>query len=375
MGPVAQGGAEWQILELLRRLDRSRFRPVLASVQFRSYNELTIGAGDTPIRREYAALDIPHYEVQGHGRNSHWNALELMRIIRRERVDVVHTNLYAGETWGRLAALLTRTPIVTHKRGMPYKSRKPVNVLVDWVLNMLSRRIIVVNRTIQRELQRLQWLPDEKFSVIFPGIEPGRWVRASDEEVGQLRKELGLEGKLVVTNVGRLRELKGQHHLVQAAPHILRECPDARILLVGHGFLEDQLRAAVKDLGLQDKVLLLGSRSDVRQLLSLTDVFVLPSLSEASPVVLMEAAFAGVPSVATWVGGVPEVVRDGDTGLLVPPGNPRALATSVVRLLLDAPLRSRMSTMATEWAHEAFDIERTVRQIEAEYCKAVAREC
>lgn len=375
MGPVAQGGAEWQILELLRRLDRSRFRPVLASVQFRSYNELTIGPGDAAIQREYAALDIPHYQVHGHGRNSHRNARELMRIIRRERVDVIHTNLYAGETWGRLAALLTQTPIVTHKRGMPYKSRKPVNVLVDWVLNMLSSRIIVVNQAIQRELQRLQWLPDQKFSMIFPGIEPDRWVRVSDEEVVELRKKLGLEGKLVVTSVGRLRDLKGQHHLVRAAPQILRQCPDARILLVGHGFLEDQLRAVVKELGLQEKVLLLGSRSDVRQLLSLTHVFVLPSLSEASPVVLMEAAFAGVPSVATWVGGVPEVVRDGDTGVLIPPANPRALATAVVRLLQDAPLRARMSTIATEWAHEAFDIERTVRQIEAEYCKAVGREC
>ncbi len=375
MGPIAQGGAEWQLLELLRRLDRTRVRPVLVSVEFSSYQDLQIGPGDEAIRREYAALGIPQYRVSGHARGSTRNARELMRIIRRERVDVVHTNLYAGETWGRLAAILTRTPIVTHKRGMPFKSRKPVHVLADWLLNLMSSRIIVVNHTIRRELQRLQRLPDEKFTVIFPGIQRDKWKRATHAEVAQLRESLGLSAKQVVMSVGRLRALKGQQYLLRAAPAILRERPDTRILLVGHGSQEADLSALAQELGVEEQVLFLGGRTDIRELLSLTDVFVLPSLSEASPVVLMEAAFVGVASVATWVGGVAEIVRDGVTGTLVPPANPDALASAVVGMLRDDALRARMGQEAVAWAEQAFDVERTVRQVEAEYHRAAGRTC
>ncbi len=369
MGPVAQGGAEWQILELLRRLDRARFRPVLASVEFRSYKELRIGAGDDTIQAQYAALDVPHYRITGHSRYGLANARDLLRVIRREKIDLVHANLFAGETWGRIVAVIARKPIVTHKRGMPFKSRRPQNVVVDWLLNLLSSRIIVVTRAIQRDLQRLQRLPDEKFTVVYPGIEPALWARESELEILRLKRELGLEGVKVVTAVGRIRALKGQRYLIDAVPYVLQSCPDTHFLLVGHGAEEAELRSRVREEGLERHVTFLGGRSDVRSILSLTDVFVLPSLSEASPVALMEAAFIGVPSVATRVGGVPEIVKDGETGLLVAPADANGLASAVVDLLGNPDLRMRMGAAAKEWAHEAFDIERTVRQIETEYAR------
>ncbi len=235
MGPVAQGGAEWQLLELLRRMDRSRFRPVLASVEFRSYKELRIGKGDDAIQERYAALDVPHYRITGHPRYGLDNARDLLQVIRREKIDLVHANLFAGETWGRIVAVIARKPIVTHKRGMPFKSRRPQNVLVDWLLNLLSSRIIVVTRAIQRDLQRLQRLPDEKFTVVYPGIEPALWTRESELETQRLKRELGLEGVKVVTAVGRIRALKGQRYLIDAVPSVLEGCPNTHFLLVGHG--------------------------------------------------------------------------------------------------------------------------------------------
>lgn len=375
MGPVAQGGAEWQIFELLRRLDRERFRPVLASVEFDAYKELVIGEGDRAIRERYAELDIPHYRVTGHGRYGLGNLRELERIIRAEAIDVVHANLYAGETWGRVAALLTRTPIVTHKRGIPFKSRKPQNVLVDWLLNLASDRIIVVNPSIQRHLRRLQPLPAAKFSVILPGVAPALWRPASSEEVARLRRELGLEGGRVVTTVGRIRPLKGQRYLLEAIPTVLASCPDTTFLFVGHGAREAELRTRAMELGVEREALFLGGRSDVRELLSLSDVFALPSLSEASPIALMEAAFVGVPAVATCVGGVPDIVCDGETGLLAPPRDPAALAHAIVRLLGDPEERRRIAGAALARAREAFDIERTVQSIEAEYQRAVGLSC
>ncbi len=375
MGPVAQGGAEWQLYELLRRMDRSRFRPVLASVQFSSYKELTIGEGDRVIRDRYDALDLPHYRINGHGRNSSRNLRDLMRVIRREKIDIVHANLYAGETFGRLAAVLTGTPVVTHKRGMPFKSRKPQNILVDLLLNLCSSRIIVVNHAIRRQLQRLHHLPAARFSVIYPGIDPALWSRPDARAVAALRRTLGLDGKQVVTTVGRLRPIKGQRYLLEAVPQILRECPEARFLFVGHGVEEAVLRQQAGALGVDGATHFLGSRADVRELLAVSDVFVMPSLSEASPVALMEAAFCGVPSVATNVGGIPEIVREGETGLHVPPRDAGAIASAVVSLLSEPDRRLRMSKAAVERAHSTFDINRTVHRIEGEYERAVGQRC
>lgn len=375
MGPIAQGGAEWQLYELLRRLDRTRFEPVLVSIISSRYEELVIDDGDRTIRNAFASLDIPSYTVEGYNRNDLRTAREVLRVIRRERPDVVHTNLYAGELWGRVAAILARKPIVTHKRGMPYKTRKPQNVLVDWLLNLCSERIIVVNRAIQCELQRLQWLPSRKFTVVYPGLDSSLWLRADEAELCELRTQLGLENAQVISCVGRLRPIKGQRYLIDAMPSILRECPNTRLLLIGHGASEQALRERVRELGLERDVLFLGSRADVRELLSISTVLVMPSVSEASPVALMEGALVGVPSVATRVGGIPEIVQDRVTGVLVPPRRVRPLVSAVVALLRDTETRARMSTSATECGRSRFDIARTVQQIEAEYCAAATVPC
>lgn len=375
MGPVIQGGGEWQIYELLRRMNRGRFRPVLVSIEFPTYKELVIGAGDRAIRAAYDTLDVPHYKITGYGRNDPRNAREVFRVIREERIDIVHANLFGGELWGRVAAVLARVPIVTHKRGMPFKTRKVQNVLVDWLLNLCSDRILVVSRGIQREIQRLHPLPSSKFTTVYPGIDPTLWRRAAPAEVEPLRRELGLQGKQVVTSVGRIRPIKGQGYLLEAVPAILARCPDTRVLFVGPGVQEPELRRRARQMGLEREVFFLGMRSDVRELLSLTDVLVLPSLSEASPVVLMEAAFTGVPSVATRVGGVPEILLDGVTGMLVPPKDSQALARAIVELLRDPEKRVRLGQAATERANQAFDINRTVRQIEAEYLRVAGLPC
>ncbi len=371
MGPIAQGGAEWQLLELLRRLDRSRFRPVLASIEFGSYANLRITEGDAHIRDQFASLEVPQYHIKGYGRNDPANLFELVRVILREHIDVIHTNLYAGETWGRAAAILTHRPVVTHKRGMPFKSRRVRNVFVDWLLNALTERIITVNESVRDELLRFQPLPPGKFSVIYPGIEPSSWCRASDEEVADFRRELGLECGPVISTVGRLRPIKGHRYLIEAMPGILERVLGARLLVVGHGELAEALRALAQRLGVERKVLFLGSRSDVRLVLSASDVFVLPSLSEASPVALIEAAFVGVASVATRVGGIPEIVRDGETGVLVPARDVSALAAAITDLLQRPDRRAAMAEHSVRWARKSFDIERNVRLIEGEYLRAL----
>lgn len=375
MGPIAQGGAEWQLYDTLLRLDKTRFRPVVVSVQFSSYQELAIERGDRNIQEKFASLGIPIYHIDGHARYSISNLRSLYRIIRRERIDVVHANLFAGETWGRAAAILCGVPVVTQKTGTPFKSRKSFNVLADWLLNLRTDRIVVVSREIQRTLQRYQRLDSGKFSVIYPGIDPDSWKRAEGGDIERMRRELGLEGRCVITAVGRLSPRKAHRFLMDAMPAIVERVPHAKLLIAGDGPLRKELEQRAAKLGLEQHVSLLGGRSDVRELLSLTDVFALPSLGEGSPVVLMEAAFVGVASVATDVGGVSEVVEDGVTGLIVPPGSSEALALAITALLEDRKRTSAMALAAQDRAHRLFTVERMVRATEREYLQAVGSRC
>lgn len=375
MGPLAQGGAEWQLYDTVARLDRERFYPVMASVQFDKYRGLKIEAGDREIEQRFYGLGVPIYRVNGHARYSLQNLRELYKIVQRERVQIVHTNLFEGETWGRLAAILAGKRIVTQKTGTPFKSGKSYNILADWLLNLGTDKIIVVNEEIQQKLTRFEHLPESMFAVIFPGIDPVLWHPADDATKRKLRRELDIEDCKVITAVGRLSDRKAHRYLIEAMPRILRSAPDTRLLIAGDGPLRGDLSELGGRLGVAERVKLLGGRSDVRDLLSVTDVFALPSLGEGSPVVLMEAAFVGVPSVATDVGGVSQVVDDGVTGLVVPPANSRALGDSILHLLSDDARRAEMARAARERAFRDFTVDRMVRQTEAEYLAAARMSC
>lgn len=375
MGPVAQGGAEWQLYELLRRMDRTRFSPAVASVTFRQYRNLSITEGDRPIRDAFDSLEVPHYPLTGHGAYSPRNTEELYRIIRRGQFDLVHTNLFAGETHGRAAALAAGVPIVTQKRSMPFLTRRSVNVLADWLLNLASSRIVLPSRAVLNELLRFERLPADRLSVVYAGVDRERWRPVMSAEQARLRAELGLEGASVLASVGRLMPIKGHRSLLVAMPSILRCHPNTVLLLVGHGVLTDRYRTLAERLGVEGSVRFLGGRSDVREILSITDLFVFPSLQESFGIALVEAALMGVAAVASHVGGVPEIVDDGRTGVLVPVRSPSRLAEAVCELLSDRPRLRAMGRAAQLRAEQLFTLDRTVREIEREYLQAVGLRC
>jgi glycosyltransferase involved in cell wall biosynthesis len=152
----------------------------------------------------------------------------------------------------------------------------------------------------------------------------------------------------VVMTVGRLIVMKGQRYLVDSVPRLLERWPDLTLLLVGDGHLRGDLTRHAADLGVSSAVRLLGHRADARMLLDAADVFVLPSIHEGMPLAAMEAMDAGLPVVGTDVIGTAEVVADGETGLLVPPRDPEALATALGTLLSDADLRGRYASAARQ---------------------------
>jgi glycosyltransferase involved in cell wall biosynthesis len=197
----------------------------------------------------------------------------------------------------------------------------------------------------RRTLETVYGLPASAIEVVYNGVDLARFDRPP---TGDLRAELGLRpDQPVVLCVARLLPNKGQSYLVEAAPEILEHFPDAHFIFAGDGDERVALEGRTASLGLTGRFSMIGFRADVEDVMRAGDIFVLPSLAEGFSLSLVEALAAGLPAIATQVGGAPEVIEDGMNGFLVPPGDARALARAVQRALaLDAATRQRMSVAA-----------------------------
>ena len=219
----------------------------------------------------------------------------------------------------------------------------------------MADRLIAVCESTRSDLVNVLKIPEEKVCVIQNGIAD---VQVSNEDKLSLRSQLGLrEADKLITYVGRLAFHKGVTDLVQAAKVIVRKIPDARILLVGEGPMSRNLQDDVTSSGLAEKIIFTGERADAVQIISASDIFVLPSLSEGLALTLLEAAMTGKAMVATNVGGNSEIVHSDKTGLLVPARSPQDLVHAIIELLDDNKRRVNMEIAARRlWQREFTDV-------------------
>jgi glycosyltransferase involved in cell wall biosynthesis len=195
----------------------------------------------------------------------------------------------------------------------------------------------------------------------------------TDEIKDRTRLELGLPtGAPVLITVAYLREPKGIQYMLEALPDVLNVYPECRYLIVGDGDFRPVLEAQTRDLRLEHNVIFTGRRSDIPDVLAVSDIFVLPTLTEALPTVLAEAMAARKPVIASKVGGVPEIVDDGVNGLLLPPADARKLAKAIISLLGDPERAAAMGKAGFDIAAARFDLDRQCRQLEACYSELAA---
>jgi glycosyltransferase involved in cell wall biosynthesis len=293
----------------------------------------------------------------------------LTRLLRAERVDLLHTHtLAAANTLGRIAARLARVPVVSHLHIENHFRSRTAWALrgADNATARLCAAFVAVSEDTRRAYER-QGYP-RRIEVVYNGVEldgaPPRSVRA----------ELGLPGDAaLVGEVGRLCDVKGQRELIQALAHV----PEATAVLVGAdleqgGAYQRQLEQTAEAVGVRDRVVFAGRRNDVGDVLAELDVFALPSWTEGLPLVVLEAMARRRPVVATKVGGTPEVVVDGETGLLVPPRDPEALAAALRRLLEDAELRRRLGDAGYARVRDRFSAEAMTRRVLELYDEVLA---
>jgi glycosyltransferase involved in cell wall biosynthesis len=256
------------------------------------------------------------------------------RVVRQERVALVHAHEFTANTYGTAVARLAGIPLIATVHGKSYYPERLKRRAAYRLVSRMST-MVAVSHDLKRFMVRQLGIAPDRIRVIHNGVEPH--VPAAPGDVERCRAELGLRrDEQVVGTVASLYPVKGHTYLLEAVGAVLEACPRTTFLLIGQGELQRSLEAEARSRGYGGRVRFLGFRSDVSALLDLMDVFVLPSLSEGLSIALLEAMAAGVPVVATDVGGNGEIVLDGETGLLVPSRNAAALAGAVIRLLTDA---------------------------------------
>lgn len=362
------GGAERLLLQYLPHLRSEGFEPVVCAMHERSGN---------PVAEEIGRLGIPVETVPVERLRDPTALPRLVRYLRGRGADVVHTQLEFADGLGSVATRLAGLPSLSTLHTMyesPRWSRSWWrNRLGDLALGGLATAIICVSDEAHRHYEAHRPYPRRKLVTLRNGIDLARFEAAAGEGPA-VRRELGIAADApVLASVSVLRRDKGIQHMIAALPRVAAEVPGVVYLVVGDGDHRPALEAAAAAGALATRVVFAGSRTDVPRVLSACDAFVHPTLLDALPTVLAEASAAGLPIVASRVGGVPEMCLDGRNGLLVPPGDEGALADACLRLLREPGLAARMGAQGREVARERYDIRTQAARLCDLYRRAMAR--
>ncbi|HEY5997800.1 MAG TPA: glycosyltransferase family 4 protein [bacterium] len=326
-----------------------------------------------PLAEELNRSGVDVLTLPGGRRVDYLSLMKISRIIKEQKPHVVHTHNTQPFIEGGLAALICRVPVIVHTdhaRCYPDKRRY---MLMERLLSRHVNRIVAVSDHTRDDLIRYCGISGKNIRVIHNGID-GTW---SSGPVGRLQKlnELGLrptDGPLIGLGV-RLCSQKGVGYLIKAMQLVVKEFPKATLLIAGDGELRSQLDCEAKQLDLDENVHFVGPRLDMPEILRILDIYVLPSLWEGLPLVLLEAMAAALPVVATDVGGNREVVRDGRNGFLVQPCDSPALAKALLNLIADADMRASFGEQSREIFESEFALPRMVENYEKLYLECLGR--
>ncbi len=319
-------------------------------------------------RAEAAGLDVVGMELRRE--LDPFAISKLAEVICARGVEIVHAHRAHAHTLALVASWLTRRPFVV-SRHTALRPKDDFGSRIKYRSRVVTRTV-AISRAV-RDVLVDYGVPDDMIAVIHDGIDPERFA---DGDGDRVRTELGIPAgaPLVGKIANAYGESKGHDTFLAAAALIRPELPDAKFLLVGKGTDSEEMRAAVEALGLGDAVALAGYRPDVRDVLAALDVLVnCPKSREGLSVAVMEAFSAARPVVATAVGGIPELVRDGETGLLVPPDDSDALANSVMRFLRDPDLAGRLASGGAAFVRENLTVDVMVDKTEALYREILGR--
>ena len=295
--------------------------------------------------------------------------INLYHLFREEKFDIVHTHTAKAGLLGRIAAWLAGVPFIIHSpHGHnfygyfgPFLSK--IIVILERFVSCFTSKIIVSTKLEKEDLVSFKVARPEKIVVFNSGVELENYKDIVIDSK-ELRNQLKLEkDKPIVGMIGRLEPVKGPQYFIEAAKLVIENFPEVAFLIIGEGSLRNELEMQCKNANILERIVFTGWREDIPELLSTIEILALPSLNEAVGRILIEAGASGVPVVASNVGGVPQIVNNNQTGILVPPKDPYAMAQAIVSLLKDKEKRKKMGQAAQKWVDIKFSTHTMFKQI------------
>jgi glycosyltransferase involved in cell wall biosynthesis/2-polyprenyl-3-methyl-5-hydroxy-6-metoxy-1,4-benzoquinol methylase len=364
-----RAGAEQLLVTILKNLDRSRFYPIVYCLGDKGSLAQEIEATGVSVTSLNKKIHILNLAI----------IYDLMRILKWERPDILHTNLFFPNVFGRVASKLSglksvvttlHNPDYTYENNgrLTFRLRKTID---KYSAELSKTRFIAVSDAVKKDFERNLNFKDIK--VIRNFIDTSRFKTKDLNLVAQKRKELGFkEDDIVIANVGRLHPQKGQIHLIEAFDLVHKHNPKCRLLIVGSGALDADLKERVENLRLKESVIFLKDRSDVPEIMCACDIFAFPSLYEGFGIALVEAMACGLAVVASDLEVFRDILTPGSDAILTEKANPQELAKNISKLVDDEKLRKYLGRNAREKALGLFDATRHVRELE-DFYQAVSR--
>jgi len=324
--------------------------------------------------------------------NPFFDTLALIRlygVFRREKFDICHTHTAKAGVLGRIAAFAAGVPVIIHTpHGHNFYGYfgpvfSKIIVAVERLISKFTAKITVFTELEKEDFIRFRVTRPEKISLIYQGLELDSSTNACmnacmnacirvQPDTSKIKDQLGIKpNEYAVGMVGRLEPIKGPKYFVEAAALVAGDLNNVKFLIIGEGSLRRKLERYAETLGIREKCIFTGWREDTPAIMSILDILVLPSLNEAVGMVLIEAQSKGIPVVASRTGGIPEVVRDNHSGILVSPGSPDELAEAIKRLLKDERMRKQMGDNGLDWVKGKFGAEAMVEAISDLYAKTI----
>lgn len=349
LGP---GGAEQLMPAILKNLKEAGINIRICALQIKHGN---------PIATELERLGLPVDLVLIPNLRHPFNLFRILRYMRQLNPQLIHTQLEFSDILGTLAAKLTGIPTVSTLHTLDITDEEGSatwRLKLRWfILGNFTDRVIAVSEKTRSHHLQVAKLPSRKMLTLYNGIELSRFKNTTAGQKAKIKQALNLphDGKIIAT-VAVLREPKGIQFMLQALPAILQKIPNAHYLIVGDGEFKTPLVELSESLGLQKHVTFAGRRTDIPQLLDCSDLFVLPTLIDALPTVLIEALAAERPIVASNVGGIPEIIENNVNGRLIPSGEPAELAAACIQVLEDENLARQFTLAGRQKVQQQFDV-------------------
>jgi glycosyltransferase involved in cell wall biosynthesis len=297
---------------------------------------------------------------------------QVYRLLRKGNYDLIHTHNSKGGFIGRLAAKLAGgIPVIHGVHGYAFHKNEPwlrraLFFLLEYLARNWSVRIICISQPLVDLWVKKKLAPVEKIRKIYSGIDVQEFKQFDKRDV--IRQKLGLQqDAIAIGQVSKLWEGKGHIDIIAACPDIVKALPGAKVFFIGDGPIRNKLENIVLQNGLQDRIIFLGHRRDVVEVTSALDIAILASYYEGMGRVILEAMAAGLPVVATRVGGIVDLVVDQETGLLIDPHSPQQIADAVIRLAKDSALRKTMGLLGKKRVDNRFSAATMVEQIDQLY--------